>query len=258
MDGESLGGWTSPATRQPFALGKKRKSAQLRRKLLATGASGLTDPELLCLLFEGQPSDHSAAGMAEDLVAAGGGLKALLLQDPQELCRTPGLGNRRAAQVLCALELCRRVQRMDESRPTLKTPADIHRYLAPQLALQRREVFHVLCLNARNTLLADVRVAEGTVDSCPVDPREVFAPAITTRATAVVLAHNHPSGDPEPSSSDLTLTAQLVEGGRVLGIRVLDHVIVGAGRASSLLEQGRMPLASGRPRAPRSLWNDQP
>jgi DNA repair protein RadC len=107
-------------------------------------------------------------------------------------------------------------------------------------------VFHVLCFNARNVLLLDARVAEGTINACLVDPREVFAAAITARATAIVLAHNHPSGDPEPSAQDLSLTRQLFEAGRLLGIKVLDHVVVGDGTYASLMERGELPGSGGR------------
>jgi DNA repair protein RadC len=103
-------------------------------------------------------------------------------------------------------------------------------------------------------LVRDVRVAEGTTNACPVDPREVFAVALAARATAVVLAHNHPSGDPEPSSLDVALTAQLVEGGRLLGVKVLDHLVVGESGFVSFLERGLMPVADGGRRAWSEGW----
>ncbi|HLL00358.1 MAG TPA: DNA repair protein RadC, partial [Myxococcaceae bacterium] len=155
-----------------------------------------------------------------------------------ELCAQPRLGPARAAQVLAALELGRRAQRAAERRPRLRTPREIYGYLVPTLSALRREVFHVLCFNPRNVLLADVRVAEGTMNTCPVDPREVYAAALTTRATAIVLAHNHPSGDPEPSMQDIALTVQLAEAGRLLGIKVLDHLVLGDGNYVSLMERG--------------------
>jgi DNA repair protein RadC len=203
------------------------------------GAAALTDPELLCMVLG---SGRRAHALAESLLASSGGLKALVQEDPNALCARKGLGAGRAAQVLAALELGRRAQRVTERRPRLRTPREIYAYLAPSLSALRREVFHVLCFNARNVLLLDVRVAEGTINSCPVDPREVFAAAITSRATAIVLAHNHPSGDPEPSAQDLGLTAQLIEASRWLGIKVLDHVVVGDGAYTSMLERGELPL----------------
>jgi len=215
----------------------------LVQRVLQQGATSLADSELLDLVMS------RGRGNTDQWILRAGGLKGLLGRGPQELRGLPGLGSLRASQLLAALELGRRAQRTHDERPRLKTPAEIFLYLQPFLGGLRREVFHVLCLNTRNTLLADVRVAEGTVDSCPVDPREVFAPALSVRASAVVLVHNHPSGDPDPSGADLTLTAQLVEGGRLLGIRVLDHLILGDSRWLSLLQRGQMPLAFNTPRS---------
>jgi DNA repair protein RadC len=218
-----------------------------RERLFRLGAAALTDPELLSVLLGSRT--HA---LAEALLSTSGGLKALVQQDPRELCARPGMGSVRTGQVLAALELGRRAQRVTERRPRLRTPREIHAYLAPHLSALRREVFHVLCFNARNVLLHDARVAEGTINACPVDPREVFAAALTARATAIVLAHNHPSGDPEPSGQDLGLTAQLIEAGRVLGIKVLDHVVIGDGTYVSLLERGELPLLGAET---RGSWN---
>ncbi|WP_224368704.1 RadC family protein [Hyalangium versicolor] len=219
----------------------------MRERLFKLGASALTDPELLSVLLG--PGSR-ASGLAEKLISGSGGLKALLLKDPLELSMYPGLGPTRTAQVVAALELGRRAQRTTERRPRLRTPKEISAYLLPVLSALRREVFHVLCFNPRNVLLADVRVAEGTMNTCPVDPREVYAAALTTRATAIALAHNHPSGDPEPSAQDLQLTLQLVDAGRVLGIKVLDHLVVGDGTYVSLMERGFLADEKGK-----SQWN---
>ena len=211
-----------------------------RERLLRLGPQALSDPELIAALLGNAVSGRPLIALAEALISAGGGLRALAQADPQELCAVPGLGPARASQILAALELGRRAQRPSETRPRLRTPAEIFRHIWPELGLLRREVFHVLCFNSRNVLLADVRVAEGTVDTCPVDPREVFRAALSARATAVVLAHNHPSGDPEPSAQDVALTRQLVRGAQLLGLKVLDHLVVGDGAFTSMLEQGRL------------------
>jgi DNA repair protein RadC len=232
--------------------GGEESMTALSARVLEAGAGGLSDAELLHLLLGSASSAAGVRGWAEGLIAAGGDLRAFALQDPQELCRLPGFGRRRASQLLCALELGRRIQKCKEQRPRLVTPADIHRFLAPHFLGLRRESFRVLCFNARNRLLDHRCVAQGTVDACPVDPREVFAPAIACRATALVLSHNHPSGDPEPSGQDLVLTAQLMEAGQTLGVRVLDHLIIAGEKFVSLLEQGRMPMGQTRPRAG---WN---
>lgn len=223
-----------------------------RERLLRRGAAALTDPELLSVLWGAR-----SRSLAEGLLAAPGGLKALVQREPRELDARPGVGPERTARFLAALELGRRAQRAPERRPRLRTPREIHAYLAPELSALRREVFHVLCFNARNVLLRDARVAEGTINACPVDPREVFAAAITARATAIVLAHNHPSGDPEPSAQDLSLTAQLIEAGRVLNIKVLDHLVIGDGTYASLLERGELSLLGGETSGPWSMAGER-
>lgn len=203
-------------------------------RLIRLGAAALTERELLRLVMNERGGPVPEALFSE-------GLRAVAQLEAEELAEYPGMGPERAAQLLAALELGRRLQRPCETRPRLKTPQEIFRYLAPELTALRKEVFHVLCLNARNVLLRDVRVAEGSASACPVDPREVFAAALQARASAIVIAHNHPSGDPEPSEADLALTRLLIDGGRLLGIGVLDHVVIGDGAYASLLERNLMP-----------------
>jgi len=231
-----------------------------RDRLLRSGAEGLTDAELLAVLFG--PLAGGLGRLAEGLLDAGGGLRALLSLEPHELCARGGLGPARAAQVLAAVELARRAQTQGERRPCLRSPDEVQRYLSPRLAVRGKEQFRVLCFNTRNVLLADIVVAQGTVDSCPVDPREVYRAALSARASAIVLAHNHPSGDPTPSLCDVDLTRQLVDAGRTLGIRVLDHVIIADGRYASFLKArlldadgawtgaGASESSRGRPRGP--------
>ncbi|GEN12691.1 DNA replication and repair protein RadC [Myxococcus fulvus] len=212
-----------------------------RERLFRLGARALTDPELLCVAWGAASGSRGAMEAALAVLKRCGGLKALLQAEPVELAHVPGLGPRRAAQVLAALELGRRAQRTPERRPRLRSPQEIHTYLTPGLTGLRREVFHVLCFNTRNVLVHDARVAEGTMNTCPVDPREVFAAALVSRATAIVLAHNHPSGDPEPSVQDVALTRHLVAGARLLNVKVLDHLVVGDGGFVSMLERGLLP-----------------
>lgn len=201
------------------------------------GAAALSDPELLSVVF-GDAKDHPA--LAQSLIETGGGLKALCQKDPHELCGHPGMTHKRAAQVAAALELGRRVLSAKEDRPLLRTPEEIFGFLHPQLSALPHEVFHVLCFNARNVLVANVRAAAGSVSQCPVDPKEVFRPALSARSGAVVLAHNHPSGDPTPSVSDLQLTRQLMRCAEMLCIKVLDHIVVGDQSFVSLAQRGDM------------------
>jgi DNA repair protein RadC len=219
-----------------------------RERLLTQGAATLADSELLAVVLGTGTPGHPARAIGESLLALGPGLKELSRREPRELIAVRGVGPARAAQLAASLELGRRAQLSGERRPRLRTPAEIYQYLALAFRSLRKEVFHVLSFNARNVLLNDSRVAEGSMNACPVDPREVFSAALGARATAIVLAHNHPSGDPEPSEVDIALTEQLAEGGRILGIRVLDHIVVGDGAFVSLLERGRLgsrPVGAG-------------
>ena len=231
------GGGVNPAA-EDSVRAKAFEGEGPRERLMRLGASALTDSELLAVLFGTGSRGNPVLSLAESVVRARGGLRSLAQSDPRELCALPGLGPARAAQVLAALELGCRAQRTRDARPRLVTPEQIFRHLAPTMVLQRREVFHVLCLNSRNALLADVRVAEGTMESCPVDPREVFRVALSSKCTAIVVAHNHPSGDPHPSAMDVALTRQLVRAANLLGLKLLDHIVVGDGRYASLLESG--------------------
>lgn len=202
---------------------KPRVRDEITSRLESVGPEALSDAELVRGIL-GTRND------VEALIARHGGLKALLVSEDAP------------APLRLAVELGRRALKTRETRPRLTTPRAIHEYLAPSLGLLRHEVFHVLCFNARNVLLQDVRISTGGTNHCTVIPRDVFRAAVRADCSGIVLAHNHPSGDPEPSAQDLSLTAQIVEASRPLGIEVLDHIIVGDGCFTSLLQRGEMPL----------------
>lgn len=207
-------------------------------RLWRLGAAALTDRELLEHLV-GSEALAPLSGLLGTV-----GPRALALEDPHELLAQPGVAPEHVCRLLAGLELGRRASQSRDRRPRLATPSEIHRYLVPILSTLRHEELHVLCLNGRNVLLRDAKVAEGTTNRCWVDPREVFAPALTCRATGIVLAHNHPSGDPEPSQADLALTRQLHAGGKLLGLGLLDHLVLGEGGYVSMLERDLLPRAA--------------
>lgn len=209
---------------------RRRRTANVRDHLRATAVS---DDELLAAILG--TSSRRLTGTC---------LKELAQMSPDSLSAI--LGRKPALRLISCIELGRRILDSREERPQLKTPADIYQHLRPQLSALPREVFHVLCFNARNVLLHNVRVAEGTADACPVDPRDVFAAAVSTRASAIVLAHNHPSGCPEPSEQDRHLTQNLAAGAGLIGVRLLDHVVIGDGTYVSMLERGMIPGAGAR------------
>lgn len=210
-----------------------------RERLYWHGPQALADAELLALQLGSGTRGRSAVEVAREMLAAYGSLAELASREAVELARQPGVGPARAARLAAAFELTRRLRaRTPGRRVVLSTPAAVHAAFAPLMEDLKREVFRVALLDAQNGLLRDRVVSEGTLSASLVHPREVFKPAILESAAAVILLHNHPSGDPTPSREDIKLTRQLVECARLLDLRVHDHVVIGRGRFVSLAEQG--------------------
>lgn len=210
-----------------------------RERLLAHGPEALADAELLALQLGTGRRGRSALDLARELLGAFGSLGELASRDPLELAGPAGLGRARAARLAAAFELGRRLRaRTPGQRITLSSPAQVYAAFAPLMEDLKHEVFRVALLDAQNGLLRDRVVSTGTLSASLVHPREVFKPAIIESAAAVILIHNHPSGDPTPSREDVRLTRQLAEGAQLLDLRLHDHVIVGRGRYVSLAERG--------------------
>lgn len=211
-----------------------------RERFLALGPAALRTSELLAILASSGASGRSALEVAEALYDHfGRSLRRLGSAPGSQLMTVPGIGEARAVAIQAALELGRRAaqeQRSDDDRVT--TPRDVYRRFELRLRDLRQEEFHVLLLSTQNAVIRELMVTRGTLDASVVHPREVFAPALAEAAAAVILVHNHPSGDPTPSPADREVTRQLVDAGRVLGIPVRDHVVVGNGRYTSFLDLG--------------------
>ena len=193
----------------------------------------LLDEEILANLFGGE----RGTGMARELLAAYGDLPTLGRVPPEDLVRL-GLTPSKVTTLVAAIELGRRSLASRSERPAMRTSGDVFAFYRPRLCHLTHEVFHAMCLDSKHRLLRDQRVVEGGLTSCSVLPREAFSPAMRSCACAVIFVHNHPSGDPTPSTDDLQLTARLKQAGLVLGIKVLDHVIVGENRYVSLVDEG--------------------
>lgn len=209
-------------------------------RLRTLGAHALSDAELLAIVTRGAKARGDAALEAARRLADAavtGGLRHLSAFSPAEL--EPWFGASGALRVVAALEIGRRAasEPMQRGR-RLRGPADIHRLFGPRLADLLQEEFHVVLLDARHRLLSTALVTRGTADTSLVHAREVFRGAVKQGASAVILVHNHPSGDPSPSPEDRAVTRQLCRAGGVVGIPVLDHVIVGDGRYVSMAEEG--------------------
>jgi len=211
-----------------------------RERLFRLGAGALTTAELLAILLSTGRSGASATDVAGTMLDEGGpALWHLARRPAAELARVAGVGSAKAARVVAALELGRRLQEEGRGeRPRIRAPADVYRWFAPRLADLAAEEFHVLALDSQSGVLRDLLVTRGILNSSLVHPREVFRGAIAEAAAGIIVVHNHPSGDPTPSADDRAVTRQLVEAGRIIDVPVYDHVVVGAGRYVSFAESG--------------------
>lgn len=208
-----------------------------RERLARLGASALSSGELLTILLGTGARGLSALELADELLVPG--LHALASRSVLELQRIRGLGRAKATRLLAALELGARLGSNGASAaPAFPGPAEAARYLLARYASRPVETFGLLALDARHRLRREAVVSVGCLTSSLVHPREVFQEAVVSRAAALVLFHNHPSGDPEPSADDLALTRRLAAAGSLMGIEVLDHLVLGAGRYVSLKERG--------------------
>ncbi len=210
-----------------------------REKLERLGAAALGDNELLAIVLGHGRAQASALDLANALLGPGG-LRALVRARYEELIKVKGIGAARAAQVLAAIELGRRtLARGHEERPRLATPRAVAEFLLPQFGNRPVEHFGVLLLDTKHRVLRASVLSVGTLDASIVHPREVFREAAAVGASVIVLFHNHPSGDPEPSQDDVQLTERMVAAGVLMGIHVIDHVILADVRYYSFREQRR-------------------
>ena len=213
-----------------------------REKLERLGAAGLGDNELLALVLGSGARGIDVLELANRLVERAGGLHGLTRASPGDLKRVSGIGRSRAAQILAAVEVGRRtLLRGVADRPRLTSPRQLAAYLLPQYGAGVVEQFGIVLLDTRHRLIRIKIVSIGSLDSAVVHPREVFREAASASAAAIVLFHNHPSGDPTPSPDDLALTTRMVSAGDIMGIDVVDHLILADQRYFSLVESGSLP-----------------
>ena len=214
--------------------------ASARNRLLACGGRACSDAELLGLVLDGGLGGAVASARAARLLEWAGGVGRLERIDRTSASLVGRNAVRRIAAVRAAIELGRRAATVPiEYGQPVRDAASVFAHVRGRLPQLDREIFLALLLDGRNRLRAETWVSEGTLTTALVHPREVFAPAIRDRAAALILVHNHPSGDPTPSSEDVALTERLRQVGEVVGIRVLDHVVIGHGRWVSLAEERR-------------------
>jgi DNA repair protein RadC len=211
-----------------------------REKLLDQGAAALSAAELLAVLLRTGTEGETVLDQARALLdAAGHSLRGLAVLGQTDLCRIKGIGPAKAAQILALVEVSKRFGE-DEFAPgaPFKGSYDVYAHFRERLALERHEHFYAVLLDNKNRKLKDVRISQGSLTASIVHPRDVYLPVIRESAAAVIFVHNHPSGDPTPSAEDLEITRRLRQVGELVGVRVLDHLVIGRGRYVSFVDDG--------------------
>ncbi|MDA8354117.1 MAG: DNA repair protein RadC [Firmicutes bacterium] len=214
-----------------------------RERMAREGPTTLSNAELIAILLRTGTSAESVVQLAGRALAQAGGLKGLAGSTMNELVKIRGIGPAKAVQLLAGVELGRRVSRaLPAERAVIRSPGDAADYVMDEMRYLTQEHFLCLFLNTKNRVLDKQCIFVGSLNSSVVHPREVFREAIRRSSAGLICVHNHPSGDPTPSREDIQVTERLFEAGRIVGIELLDHIIIGDNRFYSLKEKGIIPL----------------
>src|SRR6266550_4038401 len=215
---------------KPMRMKDQPANERPREKLAAKGPSALADAELIAILLRTGLKGTNVVEVGKKLLRRyGNSLHALALASVEDLCQVKGIGPDKAVTLVAAFTLAGKMaEELQRESPVLDNPEAVVQLLKATNLVKNVETLQVLLLNTRRRLIRVAEIADGTLDTLLVHPREVFKKAIAANAAAVVLAHNHPSGDPTPSEADIKVTRDLIRAGQLLKIDVLDHVIVGA------------------------------
>ncbi len=215
-------------------------SERPRERLQKLGAEALSAQEILAVILGRGVSGESVMVTAQRLLSKFENLKGIAEASVEELSQLRGIGIAKAAQIKAAFELASRLDGYSQAgdKTIVKTPEDVMRLVGKRLGAKKKEHFLALLLDTRNQLIKVAEISVGSLDSSIVHPREVFKEAISASAAAVIFAHNHPSGDVQASPDDIKLTKRLAEAGELVGIEVLDHIIIGDKKSSSLKREG--------------------
>lgn len=220
---------------------KMPESERPQEKMLYAGAGGLSNAELLALIIRTGTGNKSAVRLADDVISyANENIGGLGMAEVKELTEIEGIGEAKACSIVAALELSKRLisDRQGAVKVRIRDSQQVADMLMEEMMCEKREFFMTLNLNTKLQVESKSLISIGNIDSAPVHPREVFGPAIRRGAAAVVVAHNHPSGDPTPSRQDIDVTKRLLRASEILGIKLIDHVIVGNGCFTSMKAEG--------------------
>ncbi|OGP90589.1 MAG: hypothetical protein A2156_09045 [Deltaproteobacteria bacterium RBG_16_48_10] len=222
-----------------FTVRDLPKSERPRERLQKIGPENLSSQELLALVIGRGIPKKSVMTIAQELLVRFGNVRAIGQATLEELSQIKGIGIAKATQIKACFELAKRENlETEEESFDIKNPEAVFKLISSSIKDKAKEHFKLILLNSRNKKIGISAVSTGTLTTSLVHPREVFKDAITHSAASVILAHNHPSGDPEPSEDDLKITKKLVESGKILGIEVIDHIIIGKNNFYSFREKG--------------------
>ena len=209
-------------------------------RLMSNGAASLSNAELLSIILKSGSVAENAINLSQRVLSQFD-LKHLSAVDATQLMKIHGIKSGKASQIVACFELARRLETFDgQSKFKINSPEDVYRRLYPAMRESKKEHFVELCLDTKNQVIREDTISIGSLNANIVHPREVFRTALIESAAHIIVAHNHPSGDPTPSREDIDITKKLVETGKIMGIDVLDHVIIGDCRHFSMKEAGHI------------------
>ena len=209
-----------------------------REKLFGQGGKYLSNTELIALLIGSGTREASAIALAERVLAmTESGLSALKGTSPEELLAIKGIGEASASRIIAAAELGARIAaETPYCRKKIFAADDVYKMFATEFSGEKQEIVTALMMNAKYEVIGRETISKGGIVTAHVEPRDVFRPAVKRGATGVILVHNHPSGDPTPSEDDMSATEQIEKAGELIGVKLIDHIIIGSGRHASLRE----------------------
>lgn len=209
-----------------------------REKMHLYGVQTLSEGELLAILISTGSKESSAIDLGDTIVKEAGGVRELGDLNLNVLQKIKGIGPAKATTIFAAIELSKRISKTKhKERFTVDSPDSLAGVFMEEMRYEKKEKVKVLLLDTKNKIIGDIQISEGSLNSSIVHPREVFREAVLRSANRIVLVHNHPSGDPEPSIEDIKLTNRIVEAGKIMGIELLDHIIIGDGVYCSLRQK---------------------
>ncbi|NLW17276.1 MAG: DNA repair protein RadC [Firmicutes bacterium] len=223
---------------KPLLIKEMAKQERPRERMLRLGPRELSNAELLAIILGTGVRGESALHLANRLLTRFGDIRGLLELSTDELQKEPGIGIAKACQLAAISELAVRIAESRMHETVIRRPEDLALFLMPYFQQLSQEEFVVVLLDTKNKVISKRTIFRGSLNASIVHPREVFKYAIRHSAAAILVAHNHPSGDPTPSREDIDVTRRLVEAGRIIGIEVLDHVVFGDGKTISMKEKG--------------------